>query len=355
MKKILVIEDNEDVRENIAEILELANYEVTTAENGKIGVSLAKEQNPDIIICDIMMPELDGYGVLHILSKDPKSAGIPFIFLTAKAERSDFRKGMNLGADDYITKPFDDVELLDAVESRLKKSEILHSEFDRDKESLHEFLNQASGFRELSELSKGRRMRVFKKKNNLFLEGDLPNYLFFLNKGKIKTFKTNEEGKEYITGLYKEGDFLGYESLLKNSEYTETASALEESEIAIIPRQDFFALLYKNREVAKKFIDILTDKVVEKEKELLKLAYDSVRQRVADALLRVKDRYQEGSESSFSINLSREDLANMVGTATESVIRVLSDLKEEKLVEINAGKLTVKDQDKLRRIVNWNA
>jgi CheY-like chemotaxis protein len=97
MKKILLIEDNTEVRENTAEILELADYTVFTAANGKIGVELAKREMPDLIICDIMMPELDGYGVLHVLSKNPATASIPFIFLTAKSEKDDFRKGMNLG------------------------------------------------------------------------------------------------------------------------------------------------------------------------------------------------------------------------------------------------------------------
>ncbi len=104
-KKILIIEDNEDIRENLAEILELAGYESFTAENGKIGVEIAEKLMPDLILCDVMMPVLDGFGVLSILNKKPQTADIPFIFLTAKAEKADFRYGMNLGADDYITKP----------------------------------------------------------------------------------------------------------------------------------------------------------------------------------------------------------------------------------------------------------
>ena len=104
MKKILLIEDNVDVRENTAEILTLANYHVSTAQNGKEGVELAQQQNPDLIICDIMMPVLDGYGVLHMLSKNPETATIPFIFLTAKAERSELRKGMEMGADDCASR-----------------------------------------------------------------------------------------------------------------------------------------------------------------------------------------------------------------------------------------------------------
>ena len=112
MKSILLIEDNPDVRENTAEILELAGYKVLTAENGKIGVEIAQKESPDLIVCDIMMPVLDGYGVLHLLGKIESTSGIPFIFLTAKAERGDMRKGMEMCADDYITKPFDDIKLL---------------------------------------------------------------------------------------------------------------------------------------------------------------------------------------------------------------------------------------------------
>src|SRR6185437_10007095 len=123
MRRLLVIDDHDDIRENIAEILTLAGYEVYTAENGKKGVEAALKLNPELVICDIMMPELDGYGVLHLLRKNEATMNTPFIFLTAKTERIDFRKGMEMGADDYITKPFDDIELLNAIETRLSKNE----------------------------------------------------------------------------------------------------------------------------------------------------------------------------------------------------------------------------------------
>ena len=128
MKKILLIEDNPEMLENTKAILELANYQVITATNGKEGLDAAESSIPDIIICDVMMPELDGYGTLYLLSKNQTTQNIPFIFLTAKAERSDYRKGMELGADDYITKPFSNIELLNAVDSRLKKTESLKKE-----------------------------------------------------------------------------------------------------------------------------------------------------------------------------------------------------------------------------------
>lgn len=120
--KILIIEDNHDVRENLSELLSLSGYETQTAANGKLGVEAALAQTPDLILCDIMMPEMDGYAVLRILSKNEATASVPFIFLTAKTELTDVRRGMTLGADDYITKPFDDVELLDTIEVRLRKT-----------------------------------------------------------------------------------------------------------------------------------------------------------------------------------------------------------------------------------------
>ncbi|MEP7109110.1 MAG: response regulator [Ferruginibacter sp.] len=128
-RKILVIEDNNDIRENTAEILELAGFKTLTAKNGRQGVEVALKERPDVVICDIMMPELDGYGVLRLLRKNPGTETVPFIFLTAKTERSDLRKGMEMGADDYITKPFDDSELLNAVEVRLKKADELGQKY----------------------------------------------------------------------------------------------------------------------------------------------------------------------------------------------------------------------------------
>src|SRR6476620_131370 len=123
------MEDNKDIRENIAEILNFAGYGVIKAENGKIGIEMATREKPAIIICDIMMPELDGFGLLHLLRKNPETQHLPFIFITAKTERSDFRKGMEMGADDYIMKPFTQIELINAVESRLKKVEILNQQY----------------------------------------------------------------------------------------------------------------------------------------------------------------------------------------------------------------------------------
>jgi CRP-like cAMP-binding protein/CheY-like chemotaxis protein len=350
MKKILLIEDNLEMRENITEMLELANYEVQVAENGKIGVKLAQKTMPDLIICDIMMPELDGYGVLYILAKDPRTSAIPFIFLTAKAEKSDYRKGMNLGADDYLTKPFEEMELLEAVDIRLKKSGQFQKEFEADIDGVDHFIETAEGLDEMNRLSQDRKRRRYKKKGALFYEGEYPNFLYFIDKGKIKTYKMNEDGKELITGLYKEGDFIGYLALLENIEYPESAVALEESEVYLIPRRDFLALLFTNRDVSARFIKMLSRNLVEKEQELLNLAYNTVRKRVADALLQLRHRYQTDSSETFKMAMSRDDLASMVGTAKESVIRTLSEFKSDALIGIKGSEITILDPEGLSRL-----
>src|SRR6186997_1081389 len=174
MKSILVIEDNKDIRENTAEILDLAGYKTFTAENGKKGVDIAIRENPDVIICDIMMPELDGYGVLHLVRKNQDTQNIPFIFLTAKTERTDFRKGMEMGADDYVTKPFDDIELLNAIESRLKKSEMIKKEFSKDLNGLNEFISSAKGIEDLKKLSEEHNVHHYRKKEIIYDEGNYP-------------------------------------------------------------------------------------------------------------------------------------------------------------------------------------
>ncbi|RAU82754.1 response regulator [Pontibacter arcticus] len=352
MKKILLIEDNPEIRENTAEILELANYTVVEADNGKTGVDLARKELPDLIVCDIMMPQLDGYGVLHLLSKNPETSGIPFIFLTAKAEKEDFRKGMNLGADDYLTKPFDDVELLDAIEMRLKKNEILKAEFQKNATGLAQFIEEAKGYEELEKfISEECKMTVFKKKQYLFMEGNRPNTLYFLNKGKVKGFKSNEEGRDYITNLYKEGDFIGYLDLLEESHYRETAIAMEDSEVYSIPKEDFFSLMHRNRDVAAKFIKILSDDLADREERLLKLAYNSVRKRVAEALLLVHKQFQS-DEAQPQILITREDLASIVGASKETVIRTLADFKDEKILDSQGSKITILNMDKLTKMRN---
>ncbi len=350
MKSILVIDDNADIRENTAEILDLAGYKTATAENGKKGVELALKQKPDLIVCDIMMPELDGYGVLHLLRKNPETQFIPFIFLTAKTERTDLRKGMEMGADDYITKPFEDIELLNAIEVRLKKTQVFDQKYAMSQPGISQFLKDVKDTGLLDVLAEQYSIESYSKKQTLYQEGKRPRFLYYLVKGKVKGTRIHEDGKEYITDIFSDGDFIGYPSLIEDKNYDNNATILEESDIMQIPREDFLQMIYGDINVAAKFIHIITQNVKDKEERLLNLAYSSLRKRVAKALAEIHGKYNTTGGSN-PIEISREDIAHYIGTATESLIRTLSDFKAEKLIVLKEGKIVITDIDKLKNLL----
>ncbi|MBD1362406.1 response regulator [Mucilaginibacter sp. ZT4R22] len=347
-KQVLIIEDNDDIRENIVEILELADFSVLQANNGKTGVDLAIKNKPDIILCDIMMPELDGYGVLYMLNKNPETATIPFIFLTAKAERLDLRKGMEMGADDYLTKPFDDIELLNAIETRLKKKEQQQSQYNNPLDRINGLLSKNNGLAELKRIIAERKSRQFKKNQVIYYDGDKGNGLYIILSGKIKTLKLAEDGRELMTGIYTTDDYLGVNAMLSNEPYADTATALEDSQLCLIPREQLDELINHYPDVARQFINILANDVRNKEEQLLHLAYNSVRKRMAESLLRL---YKQ-SNSPEGFKISREDLAAMAGMATETVSRTLTDFKDESLIEKKGSLITILDEKRLAKMKN---
>jgi CRP-like cAMP-binding protein/CheY-like chemotaxis protein len=350
MKSVLVIDDNIDIRENTAEILELAGYKIFTAEDGKKGVEAALKEKPDVIVCDIMMPELDGYGVLHLLRKNADTEHIPFVFLTAKTERSDFRKGMEMGADDFITKPFQEIELLNAIEIRLKKAAVLDNKYPASQQGINQFIKDVKNAGLINQLSDQYDVASYNKKQTLYQEGKRPRYLYYIVKGKVKCFKGHEDGKEYITDLFNDGDFVGYAALIEDKNYDDNAVILEDAEIMQIPKDDFLKMMNNNMEVAIKFIRIITQNVKEKEERLLNLAYSSLRKRIAKGLVDIQTKFNAENPKK-AIEISREDFAQYIGTATESLIRTLSDFKSEKLIEIKEGKIIITNLDKLQNLI----
>ncbi len=347
MKKILVIEDNREVRENIAEILELSGYEVYQAGDGKAGVEMAMKEIPDLIICDIMMPVLDGYGVLHLLSKHKETYGVPFIFLTAKSEKADFRKGMELGADDYMTKPFDGIELLNAVEIRLKKTESLRRTAGENSDHVTEFINSARKSENIQLISDQREVYDFRKKQIVYSEGQRPKAVYYIISGKVKIYKASKDGKDLITGISGPGDFFGYNHVLEHTNYTENVQVLEDAQLMLIPREDFITLITNDAQIARQFIKIITKNILEKEENLVNLAYNSLRRKVAYGLVQVLDKYKK-EEKNEILELSRENLAQVTGVATESLIRTLADFKSEKLINLEPGKIIILNEEKLR-------
>lgn len=347
MDKIVVIEDNHEMRENIKEILELSSYDVKCAENGKEGLLLIERNSPDLIICDIMMPVLDGYGVLEQLSLKTETSTIPFIFLTAKAEKSDFRKGMNLGADDYLTKPFEEDELIEAVQSRLSKKRHFESIFSAS-DKWEGFKKAVGSYSGLKDLVKNLNSTEIEKRSTIYSEGEIPEFLYFVEKGHVRNYKLSSDSKELSTGVYSPNDFFGYIDLLSEQNYSESSVAMEDSKITFVPKEDFESLLLKDQDISRAFIKLLAGNIIEKEKNLVNLAYNTVRKRVAEALVMLYDKYVKQHQSQVELVVSRDELASIVGTAKESVIRILSEFKNDGSILSKGATITILKVEDLR-------
>jgi len=348
--RILIIEDNDDIRESVTEILELANFEVLAAENGKKGVELAMAHLPDLILCDIMMPELDGYGVLYLLAKKPETAAIPFIFLTAKAERADMRRGMELGADDYLVKPFDDMELLTAIESRLNKRDKQQAFYSKSLDQISGLISKNDGLKELNNAILQRKLRTVKKKQVIYYEGDTVTGIYLVLRGKIKTAKLTADGRQLMTAIYTDDQYFGIPALLLNEPYSETAEALEDTTLCLLPKDLLEDLLNRYPDIARQFIKILSNDLLEREQQLMQLAYFSVRKRLAEVLLRLYRQERAGPER--SIKVSRDNLAALAGMATETVSRILSDFKSENIIERKGSVIQILNLQQLEQMKN---
>jgi len=346
MTNILLIEDDMVLRENTAEILELSEYKVLTAANGKIGVSMAKEHIPDIIICDIMMPELDGYETLKTLSQHQTTKHIPFIFLSAKTERGDVRKGMNLGADDYITKPFTEDELISAIESRLAKVAILKEAENNTEETASQLIKTLNDLKIYFD-DNGTSFTA-KKDSTIYKEAEHSNYIYLINKGIVKCHQIDDQGKELVTGLYKEDDLFGYTSFTSNMPHKETATAIENTSLSGISTNQFNQILNDNPKVAIELIQLLSNDLLYVKDQLLEMAYSSVNKKTADTILKFAEKINRKPED--PINISRSDLASVAGIATETLIRTLASFKKQGIIGSVGRTIKVLDIEKLKHI-----
>lgn len=347
MKHILLIEDNEEMSENTAEILELSSYMVSTAANGKEGVQKALDLSPDLILCDIMMPEMDGYGVVHALNNNPSTASIPFIFLTAKVEKADLRKGMELGADDYLTKPYTGLELLTAVETRLKKSTQNQdsSVSSVNKTAEEDILKRVRILIDENTFTK----KYFKKKEIVYTEGALPYHVYYINSGLIRTNIAMYNGKEVITELITKNNLFGYKEALSDTPYTNYAVAVENTELILLPKDILLQELAKDPGLHLNLERSLANRINQLENKLFLTAYMGVKKRVATTLVELSDIYSNTLDSEL-IQLSREDLANYIGVSPETVIRTLSEFKDKGLISIETGKIRVIEKEHLLKL-----
>ncbi|WP_299113945.1 response regulator [uncultured Winogradskyella sp.] len=348
MTKVLLIEDDTVLRENTAELLELSDFNVITSPNGKIGLKDAKKHLPDVIVCDIMMPELDGYQVLNRLSKHNKTKHIPFIFLSAKTEHSDVRKGMNLGADDYITKPFTEGELISAIKSRLAKASILK---EQGQDNVNNYLEEDE-LCSLNDLKNffddyGEEFR-FNKEDIIYREGEHSNFIYLITEGAVKCHKLDTQGKELATGLYKEDDLFGYTSFTHNLPHRETAKAIKNTKLVGISIIQLTKILNDNHKVVIALIDLLTDNISNFKEQLLEMAYSSVNKRTANTIIQFAEKINRKPDD--PIKISRNDLASVAGIATETFIRTLTNFKNKGIVKSEGRNIVVLDLEALKQI-----
>jgi len=350
MIKVLYIEDDAVLRENTAELLELSGFNAITAPNGKIGIEKAKSELPDIILCDIMMLGIDGYGVLEALSKDKHTQLIPFIFLSAKTERQDIRKGMNLGADDYITKPFTEEELISAINSRIAKVRILKEEQDKTFENFGtEEVDEIKNLKELKEyINDNGEEFNYNLGDYIYREGKNSNLIYLIKKGIVKCYKHDELGKELTTALFKEDDIFGYTSFTENIPYQETATAINEVKVIGLSKAEFNTILAENHNLAFELIQQLSNDLFEAKEQLLQLAYSTVNKKTAATILKFAKKLNKNPQD--PIRISRTDLASVAGIATETFIRTMSDFKKDGLIEIEGRNIKVLNINKLELI-----
>ena len=347
MKKVLLIEDDVTLRENTAELLELSDYEVITASNGKNGIEKAKQDPPNIIVCDIMMPETDGYGVLEALSTDPETANIPFIFLSAKTEHKDIRRGMDLGADDYLTKPFEEEDLLSALESRLAKVEILKSHQQKDEIPAAREGN-LKNLDDLREVFQDYDLQEFRKGDTIYEKGKKSNFFYLVKRGVVKAHRMDNQGKELITELYKDDDFFGNHANDPLSANEDFATAMEDTQLYVVSREEFHKILASNPRITLQLVEVLNNNLSELKNQLMDMAYGSVRKKTANTILLFAERIKKHPLK--SIRISRADLAGVAGMAPESLIRTLSEFKKEGLIEIEGRNIKLMDSEALKSV-----
>jgi CRP/FNR family transcriptional regulator, polysaccharide utilization system transcription regulator len=207
---------------------------------------------------------------------------------------------------------------------------------------------------DLDKLNANMNCNFYKKGQVIFFEGNYPDGLFCIRDGKVKVFKIGSTGKEQIIRFAKNGDLLGYRALLTTDTYSASASALEDSHICFIRKETIFENFKSNNNFSYNILKLLSRDLEDVENKMVKLAQKPVRDRLAEALLILKETYGGDKQEYINISLSREDFASIVGTATETVIRLLAEFKKENLISTKGKKIKIVDLDGLIKISKLN-
>ncbi len=346
MKTILVIESDAKARDAYTQILNTAGYQTITAIDGDIGINKSINNTPDLILCNVTLRNIDGFSVLAVLSKNILTSNIPFIFVSTTFELDVFRKGMDMGADDFITRPFQDNQLVKAVDSRINKFMAHNPSLENSSNAANNInLDDIPNIYEIISQSNYRRL---KKKQTLYFEGDHTQGVYFLDEGCIKTFKLNSDGRELITNLYQPKTFIGLGYLLLNSPLADTAEAIENCSLYFTPKKTMLELLDEYPTLSQYFVKILSINLKQKEEQLVEIAYESVTKRLSKVLIRLN----KNASPIDHFAVTRDDLAGLTGIATETVSRILSDLKHQNLIEKNGSFIHIINLQKLEALKN---
>jgi CRP-like cAMP-binding protein/CheY-like chemotaxis protein len=350
MEKILFIEDQSENGENIRQLLGLSNYRVIVAADGREGMTRAIAERPDLVLCETHSCAIDGYGVIQALQHHPETRGIPVILLTAAEAKDEFRKAMEAGADDFLARPFEGVELLRAVEACLERHRnrlpgvhgvpAMHSSKGSD-------IPEQSDWRPDEHDT-----RYYKKRTILYMEGQRASQIWYVISGKVKTYMVHADGKELITSICGPGDCLGCAAAVQGGAYTDNAQVLEETGLVAIPRPEFMHLMSSDPAFMRQLIKWLSRNTRKQESGLLNLAYSSLRKKVANGIVRLYDSSRGEKDGGNYISISRDNLAAIIGSAPESLTRTLSDFKREHLIEIADGRIYLLDEGGLRNMIN---
>ncbi|MDX1472265.1 MAG: cyclic nucleotide-binding domain-containing protein, partial [Flavobacteriaceae bacterium] len=269
--------------------------------------------------------------------------------LSAKTEHKQVRKGMDMGADDYLTKPYEEEELISAVESRLAKATLI-SQVQSEKSKGQQL---EEDFKDLNELKNffddNGRISTHSKGETIYRKGQYATLVYLINKGVVKLHTMDDNGKELITSLLKEDDFLGLTAIAHDHPYTEYATAVEDVELAGISITELKSILFENRKITLDLMDELSDNLIEVKEQLLQMAFSSVKKKTAQTILQFSNVLNKRPDE--PIRISRYDLSSVAGIATESLIRTLSDFKKQGLIQIEGRNIRILDIEGLKNVI----
>lgn len=338
----MLVGNREDLQKSIPDMLRLSGYEVVAVEDGVSAMRFMDAVIPELVICDA---DISGPGLLVFLRELRHKAGLlPVIVFGDLPGKEDVRRVMEAGADDCLQIPFETIDLLRSVEACLSRKLRLCHRVERPAEESfdQQVLLKAYGDRDLV---------IFKRKQLLYVEGQRALCVWLVMSGRVKTYRTNEEGKELITSIYGAGELIGCPEVMESACYRDNARVLEDAGLVAIPRQEFVEALQCNSRMTLWLLQTMAHRSALRDQGLVNLSYNSLRKRVANGLLELADIYREGGEDA-AIVISRENLAGIVGSAPESLTRTLGDFKREKLISVEEGRIVLLDEKGLRDMIN---